>query len=114
VLAIHDGVRPLVSHQTIERCFAGVGISSAAIPVIEPPESVRMLTVKGSMPLNRCDIAFVIEVYFMVVNVARTHPFYPAGLGFTERYAKAFHGKVIVHKRRSLLRIDNLVEVLHG
>jgi 2-C-methyl-D-erythritol 4-phosphate cytidylyltransferase len=59
VVAIHDGVRPLVSHQTIERCFAGVGISGAAIPVVEPPESVRMLTVKGSMPLNRSNIRLV-------------------------------------------------------
>ncbi len=59
VVAIHDGVRPLVSHQTIERCFAGVEISGAAIPVVEPPESVRMLTVKGSMPLNRSNIRLV-------------------------------------------------------
>lgn len=58
-VAIHDGVRPLVSHATIERCFAEALISGAAIPVIEPPESVRMVTVKGSIPLNRSNIRLV-------------------------------------------------------
>lgn len=58
-VAIHDGVRPLVSQATIERCFAEALISGAAIPVIEPPESVRMVTVKGSIPLNRSNIRLV-------------------------------------------------------
>ena len=59
LVAIHDGVRPLVSRQTIERCFAEADLSGAAIPVIEPPESVRMVTVRGSMPLNRSNIRLV-------------------------------------------------------
>jgi 2-C-methyl-D-erythritol 4-phosphate cytidylyltransferase len=59
LVAIHDGVRPLVSHMTIERCFAEAAVNDAAIPVVEPPESVRMMTVKGSMPLNRSSIRLV-------------------------------------------------------
>lgn len=59
MVAIHDGVRPLVSRQTIERCFAEAELCDAAIPVIEPPESVRMVTVRGSMPLNRSNIRLV-------------------------------------------------------
>jgi 2-C-methyl-D-erythritol 4-phosphate cytidylyltransferase len=59
LVAIHDGVRPLVSRQTIERCFAEAELSGAAIPVIEPPESVRMVTVRGSMPLNRSNIRLI-------------------------------------------------------
>jgi 2-C-methyl-D-erythritol 4-phosphate cytidylyltransferase len=59
LVAIHDGVRPLVAHQTIERCFAEADLSGAAIPVVEPPESVRMITVRGSMPLNRSNIRLV-------------------------------------------------------
>ena len=46
LVAIHDGVRPLVSRNTIKRSFAKAGKTGAAIPVISISESVRF--VKGS------------------------------------------------------------------
>lgn len=46
LVAIHDGVRPLVSRNTIKRCFTKAKKAGAAIPVIGIPESVRF--VKGS------------------------------------------------------------------
>jgi 2-C-methyl-D-erythritol 4-phosphate cytidylyltransferase len=60
LVAIHDGVRPLVSGETISRCFDEAEKSGAAIPVVIPSESVRMLTSKGSMPLNR-DVVRLIQ-----------------------------------------------------
>jgi 2-C-methyl-D-erythritol 4-phosphate cytidylyltransferase len=59
LVAVHDGVRPLVSGETIARCFAEAARSGAAIPVVAPPESVRMVTVKGSMTLNRDNVRLV-------------------------------------------------------
>jgi len=53
LVAIHDGVRPMVSTDTISRCFDEAEKSGSAIPVVIPSESVRMLTVNGSLPLNR-------------------------------------------------------------
>jgi len=53
IVAIHDGVRPLVSIATIRRCFKAAEESGNAIPVINPAESVRMITDQGSMPVNR-------------------------------------------------------------
>jgi 2-C-methyl-D-erythritol 4-phosphate cytidylyltransferase len=41
LVAIHDGVRPLVSIETIDRCFAKAEQSGAAIPVIPVTESIR-------------------------------------------------------------------------
>ncbi|HJX72049.1 MAG TPA: 2-C-methyl-D-erythritol 4-phosphate cytidylyltransferase, partial [Bacteroidales bacterium] len=46
LVAIHDGVRPLVSRNTIKRCFAKAEKTGAAIPVIDISESIRF--VKGS------------------------------------------------------------------
>lgn len=46
LVAVHDGVRPLVSRNTIKRCFTKAGKTGAAIPVIGISESVRF--VKGS------------------------------------------------------------------
>jgi 2-C-methyl-D-erythritol 4-phosphate cytidylyltransferase len=52
-VAIHDGVRPLVSINTIKRCFKTAEGFGNAIPVISPSESVRMITDQGSVPVNR-------------------------------------------------------------
>lgn len=41
IVAIHDGVRPLVSTQTIEDCFAEAEKKGNAIPVIDVIDSLR-------------------------------------------------------------------------
>ncbi len=46
LVAIHDGVRPLVSRNTIKRCFAKAEKTGAAIPVIAICETLRI--VQGS------------------------------------------------------------------
>lgn len=53
LVAIHDGVRPFVSTDTIKRCFATAEKSGNAIPVISPADSYRMLTDQGSIPVDR-------------------------------------------------------------
>jgi len=59
LVAIHDGVRPLVSHGTISRCFEGAGIYGNAIPVISPADSLRMMAGMGSTPVNRQNIKII-------------------------------------------------------
>lgn len=41
LVAIHDGVRPLVSSETIERCFSEAEDKGNAIPVVEVVDSLR-------------------------------------------------------------------------
>lgn len=53
LVAIHDGVRPLVSIDTIKRSFEAAQKFGNAVPVISPADSVRMITEKGNMPVNR-------------------------------------------------------------
>ena len=59
LVAIHDGVRPFVSIDTIKRCFQMAEKLGNAIPVISPTESMRMLTETGSVPVNRLNIKIV-------------------------------------------------------
>lgn len=59
VVAIHDGVRPLVSSETIRRCFETAEKQGNAIPVISPADSLRMETETGSIPVNRQFIKLV-------------------------------------------------------
>lgn len=53
IVAIHDGVRPFVSLETINRCFSTAEKLGNAIPAISPVESLRIVTDSGSRPVNR-------------------------------------------------------------
>jgi 2-C-methyl-D-erythritol 4-phosphate cytidylyltransferase len=53
LVAIHDGVRPFVSLDTIKRCFDTAKKLGNAIPAISPTESLRILTDQGSQAVNR-------------------------------------------------------------
>ncbi len=53
LIAIHDGVRPLVSLETIAHCFNAAEEFGAAIPVIDLVDSIRALTEKGNKSVDR-------------------------------------------------------------
>ena len=53
LVAIHDGVRPFVSIDTIRRCFKTAEELGNAVPVLTPAESLRILTENGNEPINR-------------------------------------------------------------
>ena len=53
LVAIHDGVRPFVSIDTIKRCFEAAEKLGNAIPAISPNESLRIINDLGSIPVNR-------------------------------------------------------------
>lgn len=53
IVFIHDGVRPLVSEQTIENCCKMAITSGNALPVIPPSESVRFVDGKSNKAVDR-------------------------------------------------------------
>ncbi len=60
VVAVHDGVRPLVSNNTLERAFSGAEKNGNAIPVIPVNDSLRKIKQDNkSKPVKR-------EKYFLV------------------------------------------------
>jgi len=59
LVAIHDGVRPLVSKETIARCIRGAQKYGNAVPVIKPTDSLRIVTEHGTIPLNRLDTRII-------------------------------------------------------
>lgn len=59
LIAIHDGVRPLVSHDTIWRCFADAEEFGNAVPFTEPADSVRMLHGDDSKPCPRTEVRLI-------------------------------------------------------
>ena len=57
VVGIHDGVRPFVSADTVERCFAQARQCGAAIPVLPVTDSLRRVSGDGksSHGVNRSE-----------------------------------------------------------
>ena len=56
IVGIHDAVRPLVSQETIGRCYRAALESGSGIPVLEMEDSVRMITAGGSENLERASL----------------------------------------------------------
>ncbi len=53
LVAIHDGVRPLVSRETITRCFDTAAELGNAIPCVEIPETMRFIEKNGTRQVDR-------------------------------------------------------------
>jgi 2-C-methyl-D-erythritol 4-phosphate cytidylyltransferase len=59
-VAVHDGVRPLVTHKVITDCFSAAQQFGAAIPVVPMIESVREISNENeSQPFNREKLCIV-------------------------------------------------------
>jgi len=53
VVFVHDGVRPLLSQDLIQRCYQQTINKGSAIPVIPLTDSIRMMDKDGSHSINR-------------------------------------------------------------
>lgn len=59
VVAVHDGVRPLISMETLERLFEAAQHSDAVIPVVPLRESLRRKTADKTVAALRTDYLLV-------------------------------------------------------
>ncbi|MCK4662070.1 MAG: 2-C-methyl-D-erythritol 4-phosphate cytidylyltransferase [Bacteroidales bacterium] len=59
LVAIHDGVRPLVSFETLNNCFVEAEKSGNAIPVVEIEESIRLLENNKNKTVSRLNYRIV-------------------------------------------------------
>ena len=59
LVAIHDGVRPLVTHEVVERCYAMAARGVCAIPVVNPVESVMIASGGKFTPFPRNNVLLV-------------------------------------------------------
>jgi len=97
LVAVHDGVRPLVSHDTIWRCYADAEEFGTAIPFIEPSDSVRIIEGYDSRPLPRNEVRLIqtpqVFLRSLILN-AYDRPFDPS---FTDDATVAEAAGVKIH-----------------
>ena len=53
LVAIHDGVRPLVSSEIIENSYKTAGENSSAIAAVASKDSIRKITIDGTKSVDR-------------------------------------------------------------
>jgi len=101
IVFIHDGVRPLVSVQTIKNCYAKAIENGNALPVIPVSESVRFADSYGNNALDR-------SKYFLV----QTPQTFQTGLikkAFEQNYSDSFTDDASV-----LEKLDETIHLVDG
>ena len=80
LVAIHDGVRPFVSREVLERCFQAAATHQAVLPVVPVVDTVRQITSEGSQTVDRNAYKLVQTPQVFDVNllkVAYKQPYTP-------------------------------------
>lgn len=84
IIGVHDGVRPLVSHLTIERCLQLTKEKGSAIPTLPLKESLRKLTDSGSQSVDRKNYLSVQTPQFFQVEMLKNAYKIPFHNGITD------------------------------
>lgn len=110
LIAVHDGVRPLVSTATIHACLAEAAASRAAIPVTDVVESLREVKLGSSIAVNRADYKLVQTPQVFDAQLLKQAYQQPYQDGFTDdaSVVEAFGAKVsLVDGNRENIKITN-------
>ena len=59
LVGVHDGVRPFVSKEMVDRCFAEAQKNKAAVPVVPIVQSLRKINQEKNTAVNRNDFCAV-------------------------------------------------------
>ena len=59
LVAVHDGVRPLLDDELIRRVYSQAEKKGSAIPCVPVSDSLRQLTQEGSKPVCRADMVAI-------------------------------------------------------
>lgn len=97
LVAVHDGVRPLVSVELIARCFTAAEEHGAAIPVVPVHASVREVEGLRSHAVDRSMLRIVQTPQCFSVTLLRKAFELPYGPAFTDEATLVEHTGAEVH-----------------
>ena len=90
IVAIHDGVRPLVSVGTIGRCFTAAAESGAAIPVLPVIDTLRYVGHADENGVNTEQGHNVLRSDYRVVQTPQTFRLALLRRAFTQPFSERF------------------------
>lgn len=90
IVAIHDGVRPLVSVETIGRCFTAAAESGASIPVLPVIDTLRYVGHTDENGVNTEQGHNVLRSDYRVVQTPQTFRLALLRRAFTQPFSERF------------------------
>ena len=114
LIAVHDGVRPLVTRDTIGRCFDCAGRTGAAIPVVPLADSLRQVDEGGSHACDRARYRLVQTPQAFraeVLHRAYAQPFSPAFTDDASVVEAAGHPVSLVEGNRENIKLTTPVDL---
>lgn len=97
LVAVHDGVRPLVSRALLERIFTAAEEAPAVIPAVPVVESVRRVEENTSVPVNRDGLVLVQTPQVFAADVLKKAYDQPFSPSFTDDASVVEASGVRVH-----------------
>ena len=97
LVAVHDGVRPLVSKELIARCFTAAEEHGAAIPVVPISSSVRQVEGKSSKAIDRSTLRAVQTPQCFRTELLRRAFAEPFDAAFTDEATLVEHLGAAIH-----------------
>jgi 2-C-methyl-D-erythritol 4-phosphate cytidylyltransferase len=115
LVAIHDAVRPMVSQETLQRCFETAAYQGNAVPVISLFDSLRQLTYDTSIQVDRN--AYVLVQTPQIFDIATIKKAYqvPYSDEFTDDalvYEKAGNKVFLVDGNRENIKITTKMDLI--
>ena len=84
LVAVHDGVRPLVSRLVVERTYAAAATHAAAAAAVMPKDSVRLVSPHGSAAQNRSRLRLMQTPQTFEIDLLRRAYAMPELASFTD------------------------------
>ncbi|TLX77807.1 2-C-methyl-D-erythritol 4-phosphate cytidylyltransferase [Labilibacter sediminis] len=117
LIGIHDGVRPLVSIQTLNNCFSMAQEKESAVPVTDSFESIRQIEDSKSKAVNRDNYKMVQtpQVFlFSKLKKAYNQPFDPLFTDDASVYEKAGYTINLCQGNRENIKITTPIDLAIG
>ena len=83
VVGIHDGVRPFISKETIQRCYAAAAGGRAVVPVVPVVETIRQILPDGKSITRPRD-------EYRLVQTPQTFPLVMLKKAYEQSYSETF------------------------
>jgi 2-C-methyl-D-erythritol 4-phosphate cytidylyltransferase len=117
IVGIHDGVRPLVSHATLNRCYKLAQKTGSAIPVTDAIESIRKVSDNANYAVDRKEYKMVqTPQVFLYSAIKKTYeqPFKTTFTDDASVYESAGYTVSLTEGNRENIKVTTPMDLIIG
>lgn len=125
LIGVHDGVRPFVTREVIDRCYTEATVSGAALPAIDVVDTLRQLSAESSGKEVGLHSATVPRSQYKLVQTPQVFRAELLRKAYTQAYVDAFtddasvveaigHEMVLVPGNRENIKVTTQFDLIVG